>query len=289
MANLYWYIGISIIGVVSTACIIYKQRHVHKASTLFVAFLLAGSWAWIGEFIVLGLFNSYAYKTGLFEDPWAQNLLGHLLVNTALYPAVAIAMVAYSLRYKWILFVAASFTLIEVFFVKLGIYEQHWWRYYMTFIAVILFLSIFKKWFAKMHLGCTGLFRALTYYFIAIIIIHFPAPVLLLMAKQYYRLDIINNLVGNLYLTSILIIFFYHMAEAILLVVVTCMLKKWYFKLLPIVFSLAVQSILVKMNILIIKENWHLIYTLILYELFIAAFILVEKYTLRPDFYRRRY
>ena len=99
MPNVFWYICLAIIGVASAAYIIYKKRDVYKVSTLLIFYLFTASLTWIGEFTVLGLFNSYAYKTGVFADPWAQNLLGHLLINTTLYPSTAIVMVAYSLRY----------------------------------------------------------------------------------------------------------------------------------------------------------------------------------------------
>jgi hypothetical protein len=288
MPNLFWYICLTFIGIGSTTYTIYKKRDIYKVSTLLVFCLFTASITWIGEFIVLGLFNSYAYKPGLIADPWAQNLLGHLLINTTLYPAAAIVMVAYSLRYGWILLVATVFTLIEYLFVNLRIYEQHWWRYYMTFIAVVIFLSIFHKWFTKMNQKRYGLTRAITFYFVAMIVIHIPAPVLLLIGKQYYQISFVNNLFNNLYLSSIIIIFFYHLIEAFLLVLFTCILKKWYLKLLPVIISIVVQSIFVKMNILIIEHSWNLLYTLFIYEIFIVAFILIEKYTLKPDLYRVR-
>jgi hypothetical protein len=283
MINLFLYISLSIIGVGSIAYTIYKKRDLYKVSTLLVFCLFTGSVTWLGEFLVLGLFNSYAYKTGVFTDPWAQNLIGHLLINTTLYPAAAIIMVGYSLCYKWIFSVAAVFTLLEYWFVNLRIYEQHWWRYYMTFIAVVLFLSFFKKWFAIMNQKRYGISRATTFYFVAMIIIHIPAPVLLLLGKQYYKVDLVNHLVGNLYLSSIIIIFFYHMIESLLLVIVTCVLKKWYWKVVPVIISIAVQTIFVKMNILVMQGDWKLIYSLILYELFIITYIFVEKYTLKPE------
>jgi hypothetical protein len=286
MTNLFWYICLAVIGVGSAAYTIYKKRDVYKVSTLLVFYLFTACFTWIGEFIVLGLFNSYAYKTGIFIDPWAQNLLGHLIINTSLYPSAAIIMVGYSLRYGWIFSVAIFFTLIEYLFVNLRIYEQHWWRYYMTFIAVVFFLVIFHKWFAIMNQKRYGLVRATTFFFVAMLIIHTPAPLLLLLGKQYYQIDLINNLLGNLYLSSIIIIFFYHLIEALLLVLFTCILKKWYWRVLPFIISIAVQIIFAKMNILIIKDDWSLFYTLFIYEIFIALYILIEKYTIKPDLYK---
>ena len=283
MANLFWYICLAFIGVGSSAYTIYKKRDIYKVSTLIMFYLFAAGITWIGEFIVLGLFNSYAYKTGLFADPWAQNLLGHLLINTTLYPSAAIVMVANSLRYGWILSVAIVFTLIEYLFVKLRIYEQHWWRYYMTFIAIVIFLLISVYWFTKMNQKAYGSTRALTFFFIALLIIHTPAPLLLLLGKQYYQIGFINNWAGNFYLPSIIIIFFYHLIESFLLVLFTCILKKRYWIAAPLTISLAAQSIFAKMNILIIEDEWKLVYTIFIYEIFIAVFILLEKYTLKPD------
>ncbi|MCT8977850.1 hypothetical protein N4T77_14710 [Clostridium sp. CX1] len=283
MKNIFWYICLAVLGVSIAAYAIYIKRNKYKVSTLLVFYLFSGSLAWIGEFLVLGLFNSYAYKTGVFSNPWAQNLLGHLLLNTTLYPATATVMVAFSFRYGWIFFVAAFFTFIEYLFVKQGLYVHHWWRYYMTIITVVGILSFYSKWFSEMNKKRYGLIRSITFYFVAMIIIHIPSPILLLLEKQHYQISLVNRLFVDLYLSSIVIIFFYHLIESILLVLFTCILKKWYWKMLPFIISITVQSILARMGILIMKNGWNLLYTLIIYEIFIAAFILVEKYTLKPD------
>lgn len=285
MQNIVWFICLAIIGILSTIYAVYKKRHIYKLTTFLVFYLFAASIAWCGEFLVLGLFNSYAYKTGVFQDIWAQNLLGHLILNTTLYPAAATVMVAFSLKYGWISFVAVFFTAIEYVFVNLRLYEQHWWRYYMTTIAVVGILLFDKNWFAKINKKCYGSNRVIIFYFVAMLIVHIPAPILLLMGKQYYHLGFINNFFGNLYLSSIIIIFFYHLIESLFLVLFTCILKKWYWSVLPFIISITAQSIFVKMGILVIKSGWNLAYTLVLYEIFIAIFILIEKYTVRPEKY----
>jgi len=105
----------------------------------------------------------------------------------------------------------------------------------------------------------------------------------LLLGKQYYKIGFVNNLVGDLYLSSIIIIFIYHLIESFLSVLFTCVLKKWYWKVVPFIISLTAQIIFAKMNILIIKDGWKLVYTIAIYEIFIAVFILIEKYSLKPD------
>lgn len=283
MPNLFWYICLAVTGVGITAISMYLKRNTYRVSTLIVFYLFAAGTAWIGEFIVLGLFDSYAYKTGFFDNPWAQNLLGHLLLNTTVYPAVAVVMAAFSLRFGWISTVTAFYLVIEYLFVKQGLYEHHWWRYHMTAITTIVFLAIAKLWFDKLILKQYGAIRTITFYFVAMLIVHTPAPVLLLMGKLHYSLGFVDNYFKDLYLSSTIIIFFYHMFECFLLVIFTCVLKKWYWKIVPFVISIAVQSLFVKVNILVFNEDWGLFGTLVIYELFIAAFIMMEKFTLVPS------
>ncbi|MBU3112579.1 hypothetical protein [Clostridium lacusfryxellense] len=283
MQNIFWYIIIAIISLVSTGYTIYLKRDTYRVSTLLVFYLYMAGFTWICEFLVLGLFNAYSYKTGFFIDPWAQNLLGHLILNTTFYPAAAIIVVTSLRRYTWISFFIALFTFIDYLYVYIRVYEHHWWRYYMTAITVLVLLIIAYKWFDRLKQKRYGLTRAITFYFVAMVIIHTPAPILLLMGKQYYKIGFVNNLCGNLYLSSIIIIFFYHVIEALLLVLFTCVLKRWHWSLIPFFISIVTQSIFVKMGILIMEGGWRFAYTLIVYEVFIAIFILIEKNTLKPN------
>ncbi|MDP4146448.1 MAG: hypothetical protein Q8936_18520 [Bacillota bacterium] len=283
MLNLFWYIGLAGIGVASSIYAVLNKRTVCKTSTLLVLYLFTAGVAWIGEFTVLGLFNAYLYKTGVFADIWEGNLLGHLILNTTLYPAAAVIMAAYSFRYGWISFISIFFTSIEYLFVKLRIYEQHWWRYYMTAVIVFVILVISNKVFKKMNEGCSGLVRAIIFYFPAMVIIHIPAPILLLLGKQQYRLSFVSSLVKDFYLSSIIIIFSFHVIECLLAVIFACILKKWYWKSLSFIISIVVQSVFAQMGILTLHNGWRLIYTLFFYEISIMIFFLLEKYTVKPD------
>ncbi|KUO77696.1 MAG: hypothetical protein APF77_13215 [Clostridia bacterium BRH_c25] len=283
MTSLSWYIGLAVISMVPGIYAIYTKRHIYKISTLVVFYLFATCITWIGEFIVLGAFNSYAYKPGIFTDPWAENLTGHLFLNATMFPAAAILTVTYSLGYLGISLITAFFILAEHLFVKLGIYEQHWWKYYMSGINTVSFLIISQKWFSKVKHAQYKIPRLLTFYFIGFLIIHTPAPFLLLLWKQYYSLALIDKLIGNLYRSSIIFIFTYHLIETAFVVFFICVLDKWYWKVVPFIIAILGQSVLAKMNILIFMEGWKLLYTILIYSVCLVVFILIEKYTLIPD------
>lgn len=279
MASIYWYSLLAIIGVGITVFTIYKRRDVAKGSTFLVFFLFATCVTWIGEFIVLGLFNSYAYKTGIYTSPWAQNILGHLILNSTLYPGTAILVAAYSLGYGWISLITVIYLLTEYLFLKLGIYEHHWWKYYMTALAILIYQVITKAWFIKMNKMQDRLLRISTFYFVGFVMLHYPIPIILLLGKQYYNV----NWVQDMYLSSTMFIFTYQLVETLIMVFFVCVLKKWYWKLVPFILAFVGQSILVYLNILVFGDGWNLFYTTLVYFTIIATFILIEKYTLIPE------
>jgi hypothetical protein len=144
-------------------------------------------------------------------------------------------------------------------------------------------MLITKKWFSKMNKERYGLTRAIIFYFVAFLFIHLPSPILLLLGKQHYQLGLINNLIGDFYLSSTMISFIYHLVISGIFVFFVCILKKWYWKIAPFIISLTVLTTYAKMNILIIDDGWKFIYSLLIEQICIAIFILIEKYTLKSN------
>ncbi len=283
MSNTAWYASLAAIYISIAAIAVYKGRHKYKVSTLILFYIFTTCITWIGEFIALGIFDSYAYKPGISRDPWLENLAGHLFLNASMFPASAIVSITYSLGYPGYAYIIASFILAEYVFVQLGIYEQHWWRYYMSAINTAAFLIISRKWFAKIIPPKRNFPRLITFYFVGFLLIHTPSPFLLLLGKQYYRLDIFNRLVGNMSRASIIFIFCYQLITAALMVYFVCVLDKWYWKLIPFAITIVGECFFYLADILVIQAGWKLIYTILLYMLGPAVFILLERYTLRPD------
>lgn len=282
MASIFWYFIPAVIGMGVAAFTLYKKRYIAKLSTFLVFFLHSTCVTWIGEFIVLGLFNSYAYKTGIYSSPWAQNILGHLILNSTFYPGTAILVAAYSLGYGWISLITVIYLLVEYLFLNLGIYEHHWWKYYMTGLAIFIYQILSKMWFVKMNKMQYGLVRIITFYFVGFVILHYPIPILLLLGKQYYNV----NWVQDIYLSSTMFIFTYQLVETLIMVFFVCILKKWYWKIGPFIIALMGQSILVKLNILVFQDGWNLFYTILVYFASIATFILIEKHSLNESIIR---
>lgn len=251
-------------------------------SALILFCLFAIGLSWNGEFTVLGLFNAYAYKTGVLANIWLQNLLGHILLNVSLYPAIALITSVYSSNYYKISFISAIFTAIEFMFVKLGIYEQHWWKYYITFIAVFLYLSFLRFWFPRMIQKRYGWTRFFTFYMAAMVMLHFPTPVLTLLGKEHFQMEWVSRIFVDMYRSSIVVIYTYHLfVGSILLALFVCMLKKRYWKIMPFLVTTLALTIFYLTGVLVLEGGWNLVYSILINYVFIGLFILLEKYALK--------
>jgi hypothetical protein len=283
MTSTFYYMGLSAISAAVGIYAIHKKGNAYKLSTLVVFWLFTTSVTWMGEFTVLGLFNSYAYKPGISADPWAENLAGHLFLNATMFPGAAILFETYSLRWIGGSLIVAYFIIAEYLFLKLGFYEQHWWNYWMSIVNTALFLILSRWWFAKIKHARHNIPRLLTLYFAGFVILHMPMPFLLLWMKQYFSFGPLRELVGNMYRSSILFIYGYHMIEMLLIVLFVCVLDKWYWKLMSYVVNALGLYLLWSADILILCENWKLSYTILLQTIGITIFIIINKYTLLPD------
>ena len=280
MPNFFWYCSLAATGIITAALVIYIKRRDYKVSTLLVFYMFAACLTWIGEFTALGLFNSYAYMPGAFSDPWAENLTGHLLLNTTMWPAAAVLAAACRLKYGWYPLIIAYFIFAEYLFLRMGIYEQHWWRYSMSVIVVVIFLILTRQWFSKISSTIRKVPRTTVLYFVCFLIIHFPVPFLLLFGKHYYSLDWLNGLTGNLYRSSTIFIFTYQLVEAFIIILFVCVLEKWYWKTVPFVVAAAGQIMMTEMNISKFSGGWGGPQNILVYALCLTAFILIDRYTL---------
>ncbi|HBW37298.1 MAG TPA: hypothetical protein DEF89_19165, partial [Desulfosporosinus sp.] len=77
-------------------------------------------------------------------------------------------------QYGWISLITIIYLLIEYLFLQLGIYEHHWWQYYMTALAIFIYQVIAKLWFENLNRIKHGWLRSSTFYFVGFVILHYP-------------------------------------------------------------------------------------------------------------------
>ncbi|AGX05058.1 hypothetical protein B14911_23172 [Bacillus sp. NRRL B-14911] len=140
--------------------------------------------SFILEYIVFILGKAYTYRPTVFEEKWFDEVFGASISQALFIPAVLTAVSIYRIGYLWRLAVIAGIFLVESFFLKEGVYEQHWWRSWYT--SAILFAAMFVTdiWrdslrkpspfvrFVTIYMAITTIIQAAVFYTVIFFRIH---------------------------------------------------------------------------------------------------------------------
>lgn len=267
MSNIFWFCGLTFIGL---GIILFTWLKKKNIFTILLVFFLSVSLLTIGEYIVLTVLGAYEYKPGVFRDYFADDVVGYFWGNYFLWAGAANLIVNFSLGNGWIILISVVFMLIETLFINLGIYKHHWWQTYMTGILVFFGMNIIKIWVSKLNEKLYKKFlRYITYFFFALILIHVPTHLLLLIGKQHYSI----GWVENFYRDSILFGLPYHAGMSLVYVFFCCVLQARLWKLLPILFFVLSDFVLINMNILIFQDHWNFFYQVVFRAVSLVIFI----------------
>lgn len=277
MYNIYWYYGLAFIGL---GIAVYTMEKKKNIGDLLSFILMSITASFLGEYFILGVFNGYNYKTGVFPDYFADQILGHVLSNVGLWCTTSAFVGAFQLKHRWILLISVLYMAIEELFLRLNLYEHHWWRTYLTGIAAFIFFSVVKKWFFLLDQKRHGLIRRASFFLLAFIVIHTPICTLMELGKLFYRVGLDKT---NPYRDTTLFIYMFQLGAAATYTIFICILKKWYWKLVPIGIFLLADSILMHRGVLVFQGGFNLFYLFMIRTVFLVCYVLLEKYTFRPD------
>lgn len=182
---------------------------------------------------------------------------------------------AFSLRFYWAALVAVFFMLVEVFFLKKGLYIHYWWKTYFTGIGAFILLLAMKKWYAALRAGTHAVWRVLAFYFNSWLLLVAPTIVLLLAGKQHYSL----GLSQNYYLDDIFTEVPYCLLLSAVVVYFIAVRKKTYWKTIPFVLLLSGDIFLSQAGVMIFKDGWSLFYLLELRVLCLLFYLVLEKHS----------
>jgi hypothetical protein len=145
MPNAVPYLILVFLSAVTLIYIFLRTR----AYITLVWFLSLSGMIYVFEFVILVLFDSYAYYPKLIDTPYLDNMFGALVSNFCAVPVTGITIITLRLRFYWFIAFALFFTGVEWLFIRLGIYEHHWWRLSYTFVFITFFFWISRFWANK--------------------------------------------------------------------------------------------------------------------------------------------
>ncbi|MDF2679435.1 MAG: hypothetical protein K0R47_625 [Brevibacillus sp.] len=141
MPNFYWYCGLVVISLMLLGYTLWKTR---DSRLLVLHFCLAGLIDLL-EYFILILFPSYQYFPSVTGNLWIDNMLGSIISNDFIVPAVAVTAAGFHLRFFWLLLLSMLFMVVECLFLWLDLYGHLWWKLLYSGIGILLFLLIGRR------------------------------------------------------------------------------------------------------------------------------------------------
>ena len=272
MPNILWYIIIVSMGLLLLLFTFWRRR---PLADLLCFFLASAAVAYLLEVIVLFAFGSYHYKPGIFSEPVAEDIFGHLICNGLFWGGFIMLVSAFSLRFYWSALIAVFFMLVEEFFRRRGIYVQYWWRTHITGIGAFVVLEAMKRWYAKLKARKNAAWRFAAFCSVAWLLLVAPPIILLLAGKQHCGI----GLSRNYYLDDI----FTEVPYCLLLSFPTALCiaarKKTWWKAIPFAAILCGDILLNRFGILTFKGGWNLFYLMEVRAVCLLFYIALEKHS----------
>ncbi|WP_110111704.1 hypothetical protein [Bacillus sp. CGMCC 1.16541] len=150
-----------IISLVLFTIVLWHKRD----PILIVLFLFMTGLAYVLEYIILILLNSYRYNPNLMQNDYFDNILGSVTSQAFAFPVMAVVIAAYQLRLSYIIVLSIMFMGIEELFITWGVYTQYWWKTYYTATFMIIGYLIAKTWYVWLHERFNVFIHTATLYF----------------------------------------------------------------------------------------------------------------------------
>ncbi len=155
-----WYL---LLGLATVTQVVYALYHSENRCRTFAFYLTLVGIPLCFETFILIFLDAYAYYPKIIRnpelDPFNDELAGNLFSQFGVASSALLLAVRRKPLY-WNIIVAVIYSMVEVLFEYLGIYHHHWWRTWMTFVALILFFAIAKWMYAHLVRGVRSLYLA---------------------------------------------------------------------------------------------------------------------------------
>ena len=255
-SNTIWYIMLAISSVITLIFTIIKSKN----RKFTIAYTLATlGFVYMIEAVLVILFNAYDYYPKIVNDMFQDTVLGNIFSQVSIASTSAFAIV-YNLSYGWYVLFAFIYYLIDVLFVKLGIYEHYWYKSIYTLIGFLPLFILIKTYYKKLIRSSKYIFHYMVLYSSVfavsgnLIILPFK-----LMRIQIFNIDFFSDLSKDHTTTTIIWAF-------IFINILIYIYKKnyhWLFKISAFITLFLIQLGLYKWGFILYKDGWFIPATLI--------------------------
>ncbi|KUO74448.1 MAG: hypothetical protein APF81_14555 [Desulfosporosinus sp. BRH_c37] len=159
--NTIWFFLLFVTSIITNVIIFHKTNN--KKFCIAFLFSIIGLSFVFEAILVLGL-NAYSYYPKLFRDSYLDIIFGNYFSQISI-SSTSLLLATFDLSYVWYGIFAIIYFIIDIIFVKLGIYEHFWYKSIYTIFGFILFSFLARKWYIIAKKSTNYFINYLSLYF----------------------------------------------------------------------------------------------------------------------------
>lgn len=257
LSNTIWYVLLGVTSIISIVLTLYKSNN----RIFIIGFGLAvlGTTFHI-EMALLTMFNAYRYFPKVFGDLFLDASLGNYFSQISITSTVVL-VIAYRIPSAWNLVIAGIYYLIEEFFIKLGIYQHHWYKTWYTSLGVLLFIWVCKKWYYYLLNYPKTFIYHISLYLGARAVFSF-----MILFQYFFSIEIFNIkfIFDEFSRNQAVLVVTYDIIWIIIMTIIHRLNLKWMWKGGLFVLLFIIEYFLIEIaGVITIKNGWFFIITLL--------------------------
>ncbi|MGG4167278.1 hypothetical protein ABEW00_07305 [Rossellomorea vietnamensis] len=266
MANWVPFVFLSLFSIFTLFFIVMKNRQISGRIILFWLFI--SGLAYVFEYVIFVLFNSYTYHPHILSNNYNDSVLGSISSQAFSVPVAITYIVLYRLPAWRIAVIIGVFFLIETWFIHTNLYEHQWWESYYTTFFLILSVILAKTWWKVLEDSSNHYVHFITLFFsLSTVSLSFAWILSSLLKLYIIPLNHFSNPVRDLIAGNAMYIWF---ATYFYSLVIFFRNRDWKYTLWSILFLLTVEVFMAQEGVLLFN-NPAMIGVLPLFHLFMIS------------------
>ncbi len=200
--NTIWYV---ILGIITVFEVTYFMVKTNNRKLAFALYLTICGMAFAFEVTIYDFFKRYMYYPMIIQDTatpdkqiaqqlirFHDGLIGNFFSQYSV-AATAVLITILNLRKYWYFIFAGIYVGIEEFFKCLGIYEQHWYRTWMTVVGLLILFWVTEKFYNKIFQGMGSVMKYIAVFLGVFTLYVSFKDIPLILSDLYYGLYILPD------------------------------------------------------------------------------------------------
>jgi hypothetical protein len=140
------FIPFLILFIIHSVLLGYSFTKTKDKKQLFTLLMSNIGFAYLFEYIVLNLLNAYTYKPKIIKNTRLDDIFGAILSQAIFVPFTAAFLTARKIGWFGKALAGCYFSLVEILFLRLGIYKQNWWITAYTLVLTPFYFFVSDFW-----------------------------------------------------------------------------------------------------------------------------------------------